>query len=115
MTLDELAKRHCTCDLLNGYHCTIHQDVAQVHLDHYRKLVATINSAFLRAYPHPAIISDSVDEAILCKRVEMLLDDLLCTRVNSRNFNKALADLDRKHRGIRNYWWEFWRRDGRKG
>lgn len=30
MTIDELAKRHCSCDLLNGYTCSIHDDARAV-------------------------------------------------------------------------------------
>lgn len=76
----------------------------------YYKVAEAINEAFLKAYPHPEIIGRTANADILCKRVGMLIDDLLCTRTNCRVINKTLADRDRTYRGIRNYWWQFWRR-----
>lgn len=63
-------------------------------------LARAVNDAFQAAYPQGDLVKDTEDEAILCKRVKMLLEDLQATRTNFRVTNKAYADLDRTHRGI---------------
>lgn len=76
-----------------------------------KKLVAAVNSAFFRAYPTAVDLfrDEKQDEDILVKRVNMLIDDLLCTRQNWHISEKAYNALDRKHRSIREHWWQFWR------
>jgi hypothetical protein len=72
-----------------------------------------INEAFARAYPPDpggVLSQPTMDCDVLVKRVKMLIDDLECTRINWHNAEKNYSNLDRKIRGIRNYWWQFWRR-----
>jgi hypothetical protein len=75
-----------------------------------KQVINAINSCFLEAYPEPELILPTEDPAILAKRVRMITEDLICTRQVSKGLNKAYADLDRKTRGFRNYWWQFWRK-----
>ena len=72
------------------------------------KLVDAVNAAFLKAYPEDDLVKPSQDEAVLCKRVEMLVDDLLCTRVNFHVTNRAYVDAYDRLRGLKK-WWEFWK------
>ena len=70
-------------------------------------LTRAINEAFQKAYPGE-LSPPTADEKILVKRVNMLLDDLLCTRINFSVTNKAYCEADRKLRDERR-WWQFWR------
>lgn len=69
-------------------------------------LERTINEAFNKAYPDSPPV---FDEALLVKRVNMLIDDLLCTRVNWHISERAYNRLDREKRGLRWHWWQFWK------
>jgi hypothetical protein len=78
-----------------------------------KNLAKAINSAFFKAYPEALDVFtnalDEKDEKILIKRVNMLLDDLLCTRINWHTAEKAYNKLDHEKRHIRWHWWEFWK------
>lgn len=80
------------------------------HIIH-RELVTAINEAFARAYPGAAPV-DLPQELI--RRVKMLSDDLHCTRQNWKATEKAYVALDCKLRGIRQHWWQFWRRPSQR-
>lgn len=72
-----------------------------------RQVIDAVNAAFERAYPG---VTPTDDPDVLVKRIQMLSDDLDCTRVNWTTIEKAYNALDAKHRGIRKHWWQFWRR-----
>lgn len=60
---------------------------------------------------HPSqFMQYTEDPTVLAARVRMLGEELRCAQENFRVTNKAYADLDRKLRGFRNYWWQFWRK-----
>ena len=77
-----------------------------------KRLAEAVNAAFFKAYPQATDIfgaDPEADEEILVKRVNMLIDDLLCTRQNWSASERAYNALDAKHRSIKEYWWQFWR------
>lgn len=79
-----------------------------------KKVAEAINKAFWRAYPtqvdlYTGIKGDEIDEKLLIKRVEMLIDELMCNRISVKILNTAYCKLDRKHRSIREHWWQLWR------
>lgn len=85
-----------------------------------KRLAEAINKAFFKAYPSTVDLFGASqspewkelskeDEDLLIRRVNMLIDDLLCTRQNWHITNEAYCKLDCKHRSIREHWWQFWR------
>jgi len=73
-----------------------------------KKLVAAVNAAFFKAYPGSVDLFEGQsspwkelsekDEEILVKRVNMLVDDLLCTRINFSVTNQTMCRFDRELR-----------------
>lgn len=84
-----------------------------------RRLVEAVNAAFFKAYPGATDLFEKPssewkplspeDEAILVKRVNMLIDDLMCTRVNFSVTNQTMCKFDRIIRNT-SIWPLIWER-----